>query len=109
MRLAVEPAGPGKLRFSVLDNGPGIPLAERERIFERFHRTDPGRARSGGAAGLGLAIGGAIADAHGGEIRALDSPNGSGAWVELVMPGFAPSHQRDAVLQGRGHSHSAAF
>lgn len=104
VRLAVDPASPGKLRFSVLDDGPGIPLEERERIFERFHRTDPGRARSAGGAGLGLAIVRAIADAHGGEVRALDSPNGSGAWVELVMPGFAPSQQRDAVLQGRGQS-----
>ena len=91
VRLAVEPACPGKLRFSVLDDGPGIRLAERERIFERFHRTDPGRARSAGGAGLGLAIVRAIADAHGGEVRALDSPDGSGALVELVMPGFAPS------------------
>ena len=90
VRLAVDEDGPGKIRFSVIDDGPGIPLAERERVFERFHRTDAGRARSAGGAGLGLAIVRTIADAHGGQVRARESRHGSGACVELVLPGFTP-------------------
>jgi len=88
VRLAVDEDGPGKIRFSVIDDGPGIPPDERERVFERFHRTDAGRARSAGGAGLGLAIVRAIADAHGGQVRARKSQHGSGACVELVLPGF---------------------
>jgi two-component system, OmpR family, sensor kinase len=90
VRLTADEAGAGKIRFSVTDDGPGIPLAERERVFERFHRTDAGRARSPGGAGLGLAIVRAIADAHGGHVRARESRNESGACVELVLPGFHP-------------------
>ena len=46
------------------DDGPGIPAGERERVFERFYRTDPPRSRAVGGAGLGLAIVRAIAEAH---------------------------------------------
>jgi two-component system, OmpR family, sensor kinase len=88
--LQVERLAPDKIRFAVLDDGPGIPAQERERIFERFHRTDPARTRSAGGAGLGLAIVRAIAEAHGGQVRARDSSNGRGARVELVLPGFQP-------------------
>jgi two-component system, OmpR family, sensor kinase len=91
VRLEVERVGPNKLRFAVSDDGPGIPLAERERIFERFHRTDPARSRAAGGAGLGLAIVRAIAEAHGGTVRARDPHNGSGARVELLLPGFETS------------------
>jgi signal transduction histidine kinase len=89
--LELERAGPDGLRIAVLDDGPGIPMAERERVFERFYRTDPARSRSAGGAGLGLAIARAIAEAHGGSVRAGDSGNGRGARVELVLPGFVPS------------------
>jgi len=88
VRLEVERLAPDKIRFAVQDDGPGIPEAERERIFERFHRTDPARTRSAGGAGLGLAIVRAIAEAHDGQVRARDGRNGSGARVELVLPGF---------------------
>jgi signal transduction histidine kinase len=91
VRLEVERVAPDRLRFSVLDDGPGIPVSERERVFERFHRTDPARTRSAGGAGLGLAIVRAIAEAHGGQVRAGDPDNGSGARVELVLPGFRAS------------------
>jgi two-component system, OmpR family, sensor kinase len=91
VRLEVERVGPDKVRFSVLDDGPGIPLAERERVFERFHRTDPARDRSAGGAGLGLAIVRAIAESHRGQVRARDPRTGTGAQVELVLPGYQPS------------------
>ena len=92
MHLDVTPLAPDRIRFAVLDDGPGIPEDERERVFERFHRTDSGRARSApGGAGLGLAIVRAIAEAHKGTVRVAESHNGYGAAVELVLPGFDPT------------------
>jgi signal transduction histidine kinase len=91
VRLEVKRVAPDRVRFAVIDDGPGIPAAERERIFERFHRIDPARTREAGGAGLGLAIVLAIAEAHGGTVQAGDAPNGNGARVELVLPRFTPS------------------
>jgi two-component system OmpR family sensor kinase len=90
VRLEVERVGSEQIRFSVIDNGPGIPVSERQRVFERFHRTDPGRARTAGGTGLGLAIVQAIAEAHGGHVRAVDPGDGGGARVELLLAGFKP-------------------
>jgi signal transduction histidine kinase len=89
VRLEVEALRGARLRFAVLDDGPGIPPEQRGRIFERFHRTDDSRARVAGGAGLGLAIVQAIADAHGGVARAVP-PAGRGARVELELPGLGP-------------------
>jgi two-component system, OmpR family, sensor kinase len=91
VRLEVAGAPHGRLAFEVIDDGPGITPAERERIFERFHRTDRARARSAGGAGLGLAIVRAIATAHDGEVHAADPAGGAGARIELVLPGFVPA------------------
>jgi len=92
VRLDVTRLSPDRIRFAVLDDGPGIAEDERERVFERFHRTDSGRTRTTGAgAGLGLAIVRAIAEAHKGTVRVEDSQNGRGATFELVLPGFEPS------------------
>ena len=91
VRLDVRPLALDRIRFTVSDDGPGIPEHERERVFERFHRTDTGRTRAGGGAGLGLAIVRAIAEAHRGSVRVGDSINGRGAALELVLPGFEPS------------------
>lgn len=77
----------GAVRFIVDDDGPGIPADQRERIFHRFHRTDSGRDRASGGAGLGLAIVRAIAESHGGRVFAGESPEG-GARIELELPGF---------------------
>jgi signal transduction histidine kinase len=91
VRVDVTGVAPDWIRFAVLDDGPGIPPSERERVFERFHRTDGGRTRStSGGAGLGLAIVRAIAEAHKGSVSVADH-NGRGAEIELVLPGFEPS------------------
>jgi signal transduction histidine kinase len=76
------------VRFTVLDDGPGIPSGERERVFERFHRVDAARSRAAGGAGLSLAIVRAVAEAHGGYVEAADRNGTPGARVELVLPGF---------------------
>ncbi len=94
IRLEAAVERGGWVRIELLDDGPGIPSDELERIFHRFHRTGrsraskPGEARLGGA-GLGLAIVRAIAEAHHGEVRAANRPEG-GARFELRLPGFEP-------------------
>ena len=72
--------------LTVADQGPGIDPADRQHIFEPFHRADPSRARATGGVGLGLAIVSAIATAHGGTVG-VDSEPGSGAafWVRLPL------------------------
>jgi signal transduction histidine kinase len=73
----------GRARLDVLDDGPGIPADERERVFDRFYRADDSRARVSGGTGLGLAIARAIAEAHGGGVRLVDSDSGAHFLVEL--------------------------
>jgi two-component system OmpR family sensor kinase len=98
VRLDVTALPPDRVRFTVTDNGTGIRAAERTRIFERFHRTDAARSRSAGGAGLGLAIVQAIVEAHGGHVAARESRTGSGARIELDLPGFSPAR---ADVDGR--------
>jgi two-component system, OmpR family, sensor kinase len=92
VRMLVERTSAGRIRFAVEDDGPGIPTEERERVFDRFHRTDPARDRASGGAGLGLAIVRAIVEAHGGRVSASQSPEG-GARMEIELDGFTPSSQ----------------
>jgi signal transduction histidine kinase len=90
VRLETTLTVSGTIRFSIVDDGPGIPPAERDRVFQRFHRTDPARSRANGGAGLGLAIVRAIAEAHHGSVLATISPEG-GAQLELELPGAVPA------------------
>ncbi|GAA3129890.1 HAMP domain-containing sensor histidine kinase [Planomonospora alba] len=74
----------GAVELWVRDSGPGVPPADRERIFERFVR-GAGRTGSHDGAGLGLAIVRSIAEAHGGTVRAGDA-DGGGARFSIVFP-----------------------
>ncbi len=76
---------PPRVRITVADDGPGLPAEQRQAVFERFYRTDPGRARAQGGAGLGLAIVKAIVEAHGGAVRA-DASSAGGAAFEVDLP-----------------------
>jgi signal transduction histidine kinase len=98
--LRAEYAQGDRIRFIVEDDGPGIPADERERVFDRFHRTDEARDRASGGAGLGLAIVVAIAEAHGGSARARVSRFG-GARMDLELPGFTASEPARAGSQAR--------
>lgn len=82
VHLRAGPAGrAGTVKVEVADEGPGIPPAEAERVFERFHRG------ADGGSGLGLAIARWIVDLHGGTIRALPGePSGCLIRVELPSP-----------------------
>ena len=69
--------------IEIVDNGPGIPAADRERVFHRFYRR-PGSAPGG--SGLGLAIVRRIADQHAATIRLDDASIGSGLRVRIIFP-----------------------
>jgi signal transduction histidine kinase len=69
--------------LTIADDGPGIPVADRERVFQRFVRLDEGRARDAGGAGLGLAIVADMVAAHGGRVRIDDNHPGAKFSVEL--------------------------
>ncbi|TQK70921.1 MULTISPECIES: HAMP domain-containing sensor histidine kinase [unclassified Nocardioides] len=71
---------------SVEDDGPGVPAAERERVFERFRRLDEARARDAGGSGLGLAIVREVVAAHGGSVVLDSSPLGGARFV-VRLPG----------------------
>jgi signal transduction histidine kinase len=72
----------------IADDGPGIPVVDRQRIFERFTRLDAARQRQQGGAGLGLAIVKSIADAHDATITVTDSNRGARIVVTLpAAPG----------------------
>lgn len=71
--------------LQVVDDGSGVPRADRERVFERFVRLDESRARDDGGAGPGLAIARDIAVRHGGTLTVDDAPGG-GALFELRLP-----------------------
>ncbi|MGW0523701.1 sensor histidine kinase [Crossiella sp. NPDC003009] len=71
----------------VADAGPGVPPADRERIFDRLVRLDSARDRGSGGAGLGLAIAQGIARAHGGNLECVQPPPGQpGALFRLLLP-----------------------
>jgi two-component system OmpR family sensor kinase len=69
----------------VADRGPGLAPEHAERVFERFFRADPSRARASGGTGLGLSIVAAVAEAHGGSAE-VDSAPGRGATFRIVLP-----------------------
>jgi two-component system OmpR family sensor kinase len=75
----------GRIVVVVEDDGPGIPPAERERVFDRFFRPQDGRHREAGGAGLGLAIVRSIVVAHGGSIEAGEA-RPRGARFEISLP-----------------------
>jgi two-component system phosphate regulon sensor histidine kinase PhoR len=99
VRLGWELRG-SAVRFTVADDGIGIPAAHRARIFERFYKVNRSRSRDdedpprhewgGGSSGLGLAIVRHIAEAHGGAVG-VESEEGVGSTFWIELPTITPS------------------
>ena len=83
-RVKVE-GDTSEVRFIVEDDGPGIPAADLERVFEPFVRLEGSRSRDTGGAGLGLAIARSIFRAHGGDVR-LENRAGGGLRAVASLP-----------------------
>lgn len=92
------PGAPARVRLEVHDDGPGVALHERSRVFERFYRCDDPRTAALPGTGLGLAITRHLVQLMEGEIGLEDPPGGTGTlfWVELPAA-RGPQHGR-----GRG-------
>ena len=91
--VTVREAGPWVV-LSVGDDGEGVPVAERELVFERFRRLQESRERDSGGSGLGLALSRRIVDRHGGRIHVEDSSLGGASFVvSLPAAGWTGSAQ----------------
>jgi signal transduction histidine kinase len=82
-RLSLQ-LGAREVQVCVNDDGPGIPPAELERVFEPFHRIESSRSRETGGIGLGLSVARSIARAHGGDV-VLQAP-GRGLQAVVSLP-----------------------
>ena len=78
----------GRAEILIDDRGPGVPEAERERVFDLFFRLEGSRSRDTGGSGFGLAVVRAIARRHGGMIRLEDRPGGE-LRVRVTLPSGA--------------------
>ncbi len=90
VEVASSPTGSPVAHLVVDDDGPGIPAADRHRVFDRFTRLDDGRARDRGGAGLGLAVVRSIAVGHRGRVWIADSPTGGARFVVELPVAPAP-------------------
>ena len=79
-----KPEG-GTVRIMVMDEGPGLPDADRERVFDKFYRVRAGDSRRAGT-GLGLAIARGFMEAMGGTITAANRTDAQGAVFTLSLP-----------------------
>jgi two-component system, OmpR family, sensor histidine kinase KdpD len=82
-------AANGRVELRVVDHGPGIPEAERERVFDQFYRLRRNGRTPPDGTGMGLAISRGIVEALGGTIRVEDTPGGGATFVVSLRPGSA--------------------
>jgi len=93
----------GGVVIEVLDEGPGIPEADRARVFERFERLDPARSSRDGGAGLGLAIARWIVDLHGGDIHP-EPREPHGCRMVVTLPGNGSAERSGESRSGEPRS-----
>ncbi len=82
--VAVDTDGPSA-RLAVTDDGPGLPESERERVFDRFYRSESSRSRDSGGTGLGLPIVRDLLRAHEATVRLTARPDGESGLQALVL------------------------
>ncbi len=87
----------GSITLSVRDHGPGLPGGSPEQIFERFWRSEGGRERGRGGAGLGLAISRAVVESHGGSITARQAAGGGAEFLVRLPAERAPRPAQTAT------------
>jgi signal transduction histidine kinase len=90
-------------QIEVADDGPGIPVADRGRVFERFVRLGESRDRDGGGTGLGLAIVREVVASHGGTVGVYDTPGG-GATIRITVPLEVPRPATDRPASASGRT-----
>lgn len=95
--VIVRLRGGSAATLEVIDDGPGIPEADRERVFDRFTRLDEARTRAAGGAGLGLAIARRIATRHHGTLEATDADGFHGIRFIATIPTGIPQPRKAAV------------
>lgn len=78
-------ADDGVVSLDVVDDGPGVPPADRGRIFDRFYKADAARQRGAAGSGLGLPIARAIVEAHGGVLELADTDGGARFVIRLPL------------------------
>ncbi len=83
VRVAIK-AGRNRARLTVTDDGPGLPESERERVFDRFYRSESSRSRDSGGTGLGLPIVRDLVRTHNGSVRLTARPDGAAGLVAVV-------------------------
>jgi len=83
-RIAVKDNG-ARLEIFIRDEGPGLPQAELDKVFEPFYRVEASRSRETGGTGLGLTIARSVAEAHGGSVSLRNLAEG-GLEAALVLP-----------------------
>ncbi|MCX8509254.1 MAG: DUF4118 domain-containing protein, partial [Rhodobacteraceae bacterium] len=88
VRIDANPTA-GGVALTVSDEGPGIPPAERARVFDLFRRAVQGDGQPAGT-GLGLAIVKGMVDANGGTVAAIAPPQGRGAAIRMILPAATP-------------------
>ncbi|HEY3726136.1 MAG TPA: HAMP domain-containing sensor histidine kinase [Solirubrobacteraceae bacterium] len=98
LRLSRDPAR-GRALIEVRDHGPGLATEDVDRVFDRFWRSEGGRSRGRGGAGLGLAIVRAIVAAHGGRVSAENADEGGARFrIELPLAPVSVSQESLRVL-----------
>ncbi|MEU0882239.1 HAMP domain-containing sensor histidine kinase [Lentzea sp. NPDC005914] len=96
--VVVRLRGGPSATIEVIDDGPGIPEADRERVFDRFTRLDEARTRAAGGAGLGLAIARRIATRHQGTLKATDAAGFHGIRFVATIPTGIPQPRQASVI-----------
>ena len=102
----------GVVEIAVTDRGIGIAEGEQDRVFERFYRADPARARRTGGSGLGLSIVKHAVQRHGGDVRLWSRPGRGSTFTirlpEVAAPAIEPSSKRGRKKKRRPPAASAA-